>query len=68
MKDFMISKYIGLGLKMDEIKGVLRDKKRGLGTVEVILITFVLVSLVILFKKGLTDIVRKYIEKIDPQF
>lgn len=68
MKDFMMSKYIGFQLKMDEMKDIMSDKKKGLGTVEVILITFVLVTLVILFKDGLTSVVRKYIEKIDPNW
>lgn len=68
MKSFLISKYIELQLKMDDMKEVLCDKKRGLGTVEVILITFVLVTLVILFRTGLTQVVKKYIDKIDPNW
>lgn len=39
----------------------------GMGTVEVILIIVVLVSLVIIFKKQITDIVNGLFEKISNQ-
>lgn len=36
----------------------------GMGTIEVVLITVVLVSLVVIFKDQLTDIVEKLFDKI----
>lgn len=65
MKDMLLSNYIWFTLKCDQ----LREKKlKGLGTVEVILITFVLVTLVILFRKSIEVVVRKYLNQIDPNF
>lgn len=68
MKDFLISKYIFMNLAFDNMKERSQKRVKGLGTVEVILITFVLVSLVIIFKESLTGIVRKYTSKIDPKW
>lgn len=43
------------------------EEEDGMGTVEVILIIVVLVSLVIIFKKQITDIVNGLFEKISNQ-
>ncbi len=42
-------------------------EEEGMGTVEVILIIVVLVGLVLIFKKQITDIVDKLFEKISSQ-
>lgn len=42
-------------------------EEEGMGTVEVILIIVVLVGLVLIFKKQITDIVNKLFEKISSQ-
>ena len=52
-----------------ELKGMREflAEEEGMGTVEVILIIVVLVSLVIIFKKQITDIVNGLFEKISNQ-
>lgn len=54
---------------MKELKGLrqLMTEEEGMGTVEVILIIVVLVGLVLIFKKQITDIVNKLFEKISSQ-
>lgn len=54
---------------MKELKGLrqLMTEEEGMGTVEVILIIVVLVGLVLIFKKQITDIVDKLFEKISSQ-
>lgn len=47
-----------------KIKEFLYDEA-GVGTVEIILILVVLISLVIIFKKQLTQLVNKVFKKID---
>ena len=41
------------------------NDEEGIGTVEIILILVVLIGLVIIFKKQLTDLVNKIFEKIN---
>ena len=65
MKDMLLEKYIWFTMKCDELKS---NKLKGLGTVEVILITFVLVTLVIMFRGSIEGVVRKYLNQIDPNF
>lgn len=48
------------------IKTFIREED-GMGTVEIILIIVVLISLVIIFKKQLTDLVNNIFEKIVSQ-
>lgn len=42
--------------------------EKGFGTIEMVLIIFVLVSLVILFRSSITDLVQKYLKQLDPNF
>ncbi|MGN0308924.1 MAG: Flp1 family type IVb pilin [Lachnospiraceae bacterium] len=49
-----------------EVKRFLREED-GMGTVEIILIIVVLISLVIIFKEQLTSLVEKVFEKITRQ-
>lgn len=65
MKDMLLEKYVWFSMKYDELKS---NKSKGLGTVEVILITFVLVTLVIMFRGSIEVVVRKYLNQIDPNF
>ena len=65
MKNFLLSNYVRLSLGMDKLR---TRKSRGLGTVEVVLITFVLVSLVIMFRGAIVGVVAKYLRQIDPNF
>lgn len=65
MKDFLLSNYARFTLKMDKLRA---RKSKGLGTVEVVLITFVLVTLVIMFKGTIGGIVDKYLRQMDPNF
>ena len=54
---------------MNKLKGMKQFFKEedGMGTVEVILIIVVLISLVIIFKSELTDLVKTIFEKITSQ-
>lgn len=40
----------------------------GFGTIELVLIIFVLVTLVILFKDKAIEVVNKYLKQVDPKF
>ena len=51
---------------MQVIKEIWRDEK-GIGTVEMILILVVLISLVVIFKEQLTSLVKKILSKITKQ-
>ncbi|MCC8067567.1 MAG: holin, BlyA family protein [Clostridiales bacterium] len=51
---------------MDSIKTFLREEE-GVGTVEIILILVVLISLVLIFKEQLTSIVNTIFSKITSQ-
>lgn len=53
-------------MKKKTLKDFIREED-GMGTVEVILIIVVLISLVIIFKKQLTDIVNNIFSKISSQ-
>lgn len=53
-------------MKKKTIKDFMREED-GMGTVEVILIIVVLIGLVIIFKKQLTDIVNNIFSKIASQ-
>lgn len=50
-----------------QAKKFLTDEE-GIGTVEMILILFVLIGLVIIFKDKLTTLVNSYLDKMDPKF
>ncbi|MCK8060822.1 MULTISPECIES: Flp1 family type IVb pilin [unclassified Fusibacter] len=39
---------------------------RGIGTIEVILIIFILVGVVVMFREKLFDMVDKYLSQLDP--
>lgn len=65
MKDFLLSNYARFSLGMDRLR---TKKSKGLGTVEVVLITFVLVTLVIMFRTAIGDVVSKYLRQMDPNF
>ena len=51
---------------MTHVKAFLKDEQ-GITTVEIILILVVLISLVIIFKKQLTNLVNKIFSKITSQ-
>ena len=51
---------------MKEFKNFLMDKD-GMGVVEVILIIVILISLALLFKEQITDLVDKILQKITKQ-
>lgn len=53
-------------MKKKTIKDFIREEE-GMGTVEIILIIVVLIGLVIIFKKQLTDIVNNIFSKIVSQ-
>ncbi|MCR4691814.1 MAG: holin, BlyA family protein [Lachnospiraceae bacterium] len=48
---------------MNELRALWMDEE-GIGTVEIILILVVLISLVLIFKKQLTDLVNNIFKKI----
>lgn len=54
---------------MKKLKGIkeLMVEEEGMGTVEVILIIVVLVGLVVIFKKQITEIVENLFDKITAQ-
>lgn len=64
LNNMLLSNFVKVKLYFEDVK----SGQKGLGTVEVILITFVLVSLVIVFRKSITDLVDKYLKKIDPKW
>jgi hypothetical protein len=39
---------------------------KGIGTIEVILIIFILVGVVVMFKEKLMEMVTKYLDQLDP--
>lgn len=51
---------------LERVKNFLREEE-GMGTVEIILIIVVLISLVIIFKEQLTSLVEAIFEKITKQ-
>lgn len=51
---------------MHEFKNFLREED-GMGVVEVILIIVILISLALLFKEQITDLVEKILKKITTQ-
>lgn len=51
---------------MQEFKNFLREEN-GMGVVEVILIIVILISLALLFKEQITDLVEKILKKITTQ-
>lgn len=65
MRDFLLSNYARFSLGMNRLR---ERRSKGLGTVEVVLITFVLVTLVIMFRGAIGDIVSKYLRQMDPNF
>ncbi len=44
------------------------NNEEGVGTIELILILFVLVGLVIMFRTELMKIAKSYLNKMDPKF
>lgn len=40
---------------------------RGVGTLEIILIIFVLIGFVVLFRKAMLELIQKYLLNMDPQ-
>ena len=60
------NKQIGRKLMLKNWKDFLKEEE-GMGTVEVILIIVVLISLVIIFKKQLTELVESVFKKIVKQ-
>lgn len=52
------------GVKMRILRELWNDEE-GIGTVEIILILVVLIGLVLIFKKQLTDLVNTIFEKIN---
>lgn len=52
--------------KQDEANEI--GVNKGLGTIELVLIIFVLVTLVIMFKDKAIEVVGKYLQQVDPKF
>ncbi len=44
------------------------SEQDGIGTVEMILILFVLIGVVIIFKQNIENLVNQYFSKMDPNF
>ena len=56
-----------LDSKLIGMRTYLLQKNEGMGTVEIILITVVLIGLVIIFKEQITDLVNDIFKKITKQ-
>jgi len=64
LKERMDKFWIGLQIRKDQL---LKNDNRGMGTVEIILIIIVLISLVLIFKTQLTTLVQNLFKKITKQ-
>ena len=67
MKKQMIRVERFVKCKMDKVKNFLTKENAGMGTVEIILIIVVLISLVIIFKGQITELVNDIFDKITNQ-